>query len=197
MLCFFDTSKGIVGFGVHPEQVMATMAGATTKEGRKDLLDGLKILHSRKPVQAVYTCPPLSFLISSGVNPDSTSNFTIVDTHCVPADVGGNGNAAVVQLNYLSVEKATCHLGSWIEKRLAASGVGNGPQCLEILPVTVNSGKGQTTARMDDLTDTLLISLDDEDENNDLCLALDNSINDIGSSSSTIRESDKIIADVD
>lgn len=135
--------KGIVGSQLRSEQVMMSLSGVITKDGKESLLDGLKTLHRRRPVQAVYTCPPLSFLVSCGVNPDRTANFTLVDTHCVPKEVGANGNAAIVQVNYSSVENAASHLASWIEKRLVASGVGNGRQCMEVLFGHSNEEKGQ------------------------------------------------------
>ena len=52
---------------------MVSMSGVATKEGKDSLLVGLKNLQHKKRAQAVYTCPPLSFLVSSGVNPDSTT----------------------------------------------------------------------------------------------------------------------------
>ena len=89
---------------------MTSTSGITTTEGKESLRQVLNALHVRRPAQAVCTCPPFSFFIGSGINPDSTANFTIVDKHCVPKSVGGNENAAVVQINHTSVEKAVSHL---------------------------------------------------------------------------------------
>lgn len=161
--------KGIFGRNLLPEQAMASTSGITTTQGKESLRQGLNVLHQRRPAQAVFTCPPYSFFIGSGINPDSTANFTIIDTHCVPKSVGGNENAAVVQINPTSVGKAASHLAKWIEMRLESSGVGNVQNCMDILLDPSNSEIGP------ELTDTYLC-LEDEEENESLCNALEDSL---------------------
>lgn len=119
------SDKSAVGFS-HSRTIMATTKGPATGEGREDLVTALLKLDQEKPVQAVYTCCPLSFVITTGLNPDNSSNLTLVDTHCVPSKLEGNDNAAIVQLNYNSINKAANDMASWIEDRLAASGIGKG-----------------------------------------------------------------------
>lgn len=120
------SQKSAVGFS-HSRTIMATTKGPATGEGREDLVTALLKLDREKPVQAIYTCCPLSFVITTDRNPeDNSSNLTLVDTHCVPSKVGGNDNAAVVQLNYNSINKAANDMASWIEDRLAACGIGKG-----------------------------------------------------------------------
>ena len=181
------STKNRMKFDLHAQDVMVSMSGVATKEGKDSLLVGLKHLQHKRRAQAVYTCPPLSFLVSSGVNPDSTANFTVVDTHCVPEVVGGNGNAAIVQVNYSSADKAASDLSEWIEKRLTASGVENGPQCLTLLSPRNDTPTIRPLAEFEESTDPF-VCLDDEDENIDLCIALENSLSEIQSSCGTSEE---------
>ena len=155
---------------------MASTSGITTTEGKESLRQGFfNVLHLRRPAQAVYTCPPFSFFIGSGINTDSTANFIIVDTLCVPQNVGGNENAAVVQINHTSVEKAASHLAKWMEMRLESSRVGNVQNCKDILLDPSNS------ERDPELTDTYLC-LENEEENESLCNALEDSLREMETS---------------
>ena len=60
------SAKDILGCSLLSEQVMASIPGITTTEGKESLRQALNILHQQRPAQAVCTCPPYSFFIGRG-----------------------------------------------------------------------------------------------------------------------------------
>ncbi|PFX24310.1 Dual specificity protein kinase shkC [Stylophora pistillata] len=162
-----DVQHHILNLSIHQGSVMETFGEITAscaREGTEFDSDLTADISAK-----------LQMLDGSRINPNSAENFTIVDTHCVPKSVGGNENAAVVQINHTSVEKAVSHLAKWMEMRLENSGVGNVQNCMDTLLHPSNSEIGP------ELTDTYL-RLEDEKENESLCNALEDSISEMESS---------------
>ncbi|KAK2571595.1 ATP-dependent helicase SGS1 [Acropora cervicornis] len=96
-------------------------------EKRTHLRNALAALAADSPSLAIYTCTPVSLVV--GFVGDA---FLIIDTHRIPADLGGNGNAIikVVHCNGEVENGGECVL-NWLEKRIISSvGPGRGPDSL-------------------------------------------------------------------
>ncbi len=120
------------------ETVMNCFSGVNSPTGEETLLDSIKVLHQKRPAFAVYTCPPISFCIGccDDINDEiQSSKFVIIDTHCIPAAVGGNGNGTVVQIKYCpgDLPKAASKLAEWIKRRLLSSNGGGKVQSMTLI----------------------------------------------------------------
>ena len=89
----------------------------------------------------------------------------------------------MVQVNYASFEKSACHLAEWMERQLQQAGVENVQHCMEILLDSSSNCKIGPES-----TDPY-ICLEDKEENDDLCIALENSLQEMESSEIDIKGS--------
>ena len=109
-------------------------------------------LAADSPSLAIYTCRPVSLVV--GFVGDA---FLIIDTHCIPADLGENGNAIikVVHCNG-EVQNGGESVLNWLEKRIISSvGPDRGPDSL----VRLSFQEKSTT----DVEMTYFSEIDDED----------------------------------
>lgn len=99
-----------------------------SQEGRSFFLKAVRELHTTDdiPRVAVYTCGGYAFIIGC-----KASRFFIVDTHCIRADMGGNGNGMIKVFPSGDADSAR-RLCSWIWKRLRSSNVKNTYQSLAV-----------------------------------------------------------------
>ena len=108
------------------------------------------------PSLAIYPCTPVSLVV--GFVGDA---FLIIDTHCIPADLGGNGNAIikVVHCNG-EVQNGGESVLNWLEKRMISSvGPDRGPDSL--VPLSFQE-KSTTDVEMD-VKMTYFSEIDDKD----------------------------------
>ena len=103
----------------------------------------------------------------------------------MPKGVGGNGNAAEVQLNNHTIEKAAHEMADWIENRLVAYGVGMGAQCLEVLSLSGEVEDSLVAPNYLADPQDFVLDLDDEDLNSELCSPLDRSLESNSATAST------------
>ena len=117
-------------------------------------INTLVLLQDRRSVQPNNPCMPCGRISNPGLNsfcyrriafclcciPSSQNakgldSFLIIDTHCIPKTLGGNGNGAIVQVSYLNedISSASKTLSRWIKKRLIASRAGENTQCITLL----------------------------------------------------------------
>ena len=109
-------------------------------------------LAADSPSLAIYTCTPVSLVV--GFVGDAS---LIIDTHCIPADLGENGNAIirVVHCNGEAQNGGESVL-NWLEKRIISSvGPDRGPDSL----VRLSFQEKSTT----DVEMTYFSDIDDED----------------------------------
>ena len=93
-----------------------------SQKGQTNLVHALSSMLSKKDFcVAIYTCEPLVFII--GLASDC---FFIVDTHPVPAEVGGKGTSLLKVFSEVKEEETACErVCRWIWQRLVSSGVKN------------------------------------------------------------------------
>ena len=94
---------------------------------RTHLRNALAALAADSPSLSIYTCTPVSLAV--GFVGDT---FLTIDTHRIPAELGGNGNAIikVVQCNG-EVKNGGDSVLNWLEKRIISSvGPDRGPDSL-------------------------------------------------------------------
>ena len=93
-----------------------------SQKGQTNLVHALSSMLSKKDFcVAIYTCEPLVFII--GLASDC---FFIVDTHPVPAEVGGKGTGLLKVFSEVKEEETACEgVCRWIWQRLVSSGVKN------------------------------------------------------------------------
>ena len=118
------------------DTVMNCFFGVNSGTGEKALLESIRLLDQRKPAFAVYTCPPISFCIGCCSDDDDTnSTLVVIDTHCIPAAAGGNGNGTVVRIKYCpsDIQMAASNLTKWIKRRLLYSNGGGKYQSMTII----------------------------------------------------------------
>ena len=148
------------------------------EEKRDQLNDALLALAADSPSLAIYTCTPVSLVV--GFIGDA---FLIIDTHCIPVDLGGNGNAIikVVHCNG-KIEMGGQTVLDWLEKRMISSvGPDRGPDSLLQLSLgeTAINDADMTCSPDVDEDDILLLSLTEDflgsndvaDHEDDLLLA--------------------------
>ena len=147
-------------------------------EKRTHLRNALAALAADSPSLAIYTCTPVSLVV--GFVGDA---FLIIDTHRIPADLGGNGNAIikVVHCNG-EVENGGESVLNWLEKRIISSvGPDRGPDSLVRLSFQEKStteGEMTSFSEIDD-EDALILSVTEDfqgsteggDEEDDALLA--------------------------
>lgn len=90
----------------------------TSQEGkRSQLRNALLALMAESPSLAIYTCTPVSFVI--GFIRDA---FLIIDTHCIPAHLGGNGNAIIKVVRCKGdIQSGIQLVIDWLEERMKNS----------------------------------------------------------------------------
>lgn len=120
------------------DTLMNCFSGLNTSAGENTLLEALKSLYQLSPAFAVYTCPPISFCVgcyNSVKDSTNTKTFIVIDTHCIPSTVGGNGNGVIVQIRFHPRDmcKAASKLTTWIKRRLLCSGDGGRVKSMTIV----------------------------------------------------------------
>lgn len=149
------------------------------EEKRNQLSNALFALAAAdSPSLAIYTCTPVSLVV--GFIGDA---FLIIDTHCIPVDLGGNDNALikVVHCNG-KIEIGGQTVLDWLEKRMISSvGPNRGPDSLLRLSFreTANIDAEMTCSADAEDDDKLLLSLtedfmwpnDGSDDEDDMLLA--------------------------
>lgn len=117
------------------DTLMNCFSGLNTSAGEDTFLEALKSLYQQSPVFAVYTCPPISFCVGcyNSVKDSTNGNtFIVIDTHCIPSTVGGNGNGTIIQIRFYPRDmcKAASKLRTWIKRRLLCNGDGGRVQSM-------------------------------------------------------------------
>lgn len=157
------------------------------EEKRIQLRNALFALPGYSPSLAIYTCTPVSLVV--GFVHDA---FLIIDTHCIPAHLGGNGNAIIKVVQCKGeVQNGVKTVLDWLEERMISSvGPYKGPESLVRLSIQEESiGKEEMDVEMAsssdvDDDDKILLSLtedykrsddsggDDEDDDDALLASL-------------------------
>ena len=151
---------------------------ASREERRTHLRNKLVALAGDSPSLAIYPCTPVSLVV--GFVGDA---FLRIDTHCIPADLGGNGNAIikVVHCNG-EVQNGGESVLNWLEKRMISSvGPDRGPDSLVPLSfqeksitdveMTYFSEIDEKDALILSVTEDFQVSTEGGDEEDDALLA--------------------------
>jgi RecQ family ATP-dependent DNA helicase len=174
MSCYFsveeaaDLLKIANLYNLQTEPVMNSFSGVKTADGEKALLEALTILHNKRPVSAVFTCPPLSFCIGCVLSGEDSSSFIVIDTHSVPERVGGDGNGIMLEVKYPTRNHTTAaeKLTTWIKDRLLSSNKGDSLLSLTIVKASTEkemSEKGpKHVENLTNLTDIDDIEMEDQ-----------------------------------
>ena len=85
----------------------------------------LSLMESDKSEAAIYVCPPLSITLIKLSKTDNQGYISIVDTHSVPQELGGNGNGIVIGTEYDEITKGSkCSLVcDWLRQRTFLYGI--------------------------------------------------------------------------
>lgn len=85
----------------------------------------LRLMESDKSEAAIYVCPPLAITLIKLSKSSNQGYISIVDTHSVPKDLGGNGNGIVIGTDYDGITKGSkCSLVcDWLRKRTLLYGI--------------------------------------------------------------------------
>ena len=86
--------------------------------GIQSLITSIKSLGIHTFELAIYTCSPYSFIISA-----NQKQYRLVDTHPVPVNSNGNGNALVIPSED-KCDYSVMQLAVWLLQRIARSSTG-------------------------------------------------------------------------
>ena len=82
-------------------------------------------MESDKSEATIYVCPPLAITLIKLSKTSNEGYISIVDTHSVPRELGGNGNGIVLSSEYNGITKGfKCSLVcDWLRKRTFLYGI--------------------------------------------------------------------------
>ena len=85
----------------------------------------LRLMESDQSEAAIYVCPPLAITLIKLTQSSNHGHISIVDTHSVPQELGGNGNGIILSAEYDGITKSsTCSLVcDWLKKRTFLYGI--------------------------------------------------------------------------
>lgn len=85
----------------------------------------LSLMESDKSEAAIYVCPPVAITLIKLSKTSNEGYISIVDTHSVPQELGGNGNGIVISVEYDGITKGSkCFLVcDWLRKRTFLYGI--------------------------------------------------------------------------
>ena len=93
----------------------------------KDYLQNavLCLMESDKSEAAIYVCPPFAVTLIKLSKGSNQGYISLVDTHSIPQDLGGNGNGIVISTEYDGLTKnSKCPLVcDWLRKRTFLYGI--------------------------------------------------------------------------
>ncbi|XP_068750140.1 probable serine/threonine-protein kinase roco4 isoform X2 [Montipora capricornis] len=191
------------------DTLMNCFSDLNTSSGENTLREALKSLYQQRSAFAVYTCPPISFCVgcyNSVKDSTNATTFIVIDTHCIPSTVGGNGNGAVVQIRFHSrdMQKAASKMTTWIKRRLLCSGDGGKFQSMTIIRRDFDhlgpeneeednelcEALEKSLQKIDASTDFHQLGPENEEDDNDLCEAVEKSLQEIDASTVPVLETD-------
>ena len=105
------------------KELLSTAREGQSADGEIEIVQALKqMAHRRTNILSLYTCPPIIFALIHIYDKDQ-GNFLVIDTHKIPAKVGGNGNGVLACVNYqaANLNDAIMDLARWIRERISSS----------------------------------------------------------------------------
>ena len=109
--------KNLLKYEYELRELIMDQLNPNRNERKADLVQAITQLTKSDPSMSIYTCSPVSFVLGFVME-----RFIVIDTHCIPSYLDGNGNALVKLVHCVegedSVKAGADIISKWITKRI-------------------------------------------------------------------------------